>query len=253
MVKKAITNFDSSKVSGPDCIPVVVLKNCGPELSYILAKLFNKCLKESCFLDCWKVSSVVPAFKNVGDRSTAKNYHPVSLLSVVSKVFEKLVNNRIVDHLEKCGLFSDFQYGFRSSRLTADLLTVVFDRIARAFNRSGATQAVALDISKAADRAFGMLVFFTNLSLMEFQVRYLALFLLFLVIGGFGSFWMGNLRKNIQLMLVFLKVLFLVLHISYYTLMTFLMMLSVILLSMLMILLCTLNVIRHLIGGNNKN
>ena len=53
-------------------------------------------------------------FKNVGERSTAKNYHPVSLLSVVSKVFDKLVNNMIVDYLEKCGLFSDFQYGFRS-------------------------------------------------------------------------------------------------------------------------------------------
>ena len=57
---------------------------------------------------------MVPVFKNVGERSTAKNYHPVSL-SVVSKVFEKLVNNRIVDHLEKCDLFSDFQYGFKSS------------------------------------------------------------------------------------------------------------------------------------------
>ena len=211
MVKKIITNLDSSKVSSPDCIPVVVLKNCEPELSYILTKLFNKCLKESCFPDCWKVSSVVPVFKNVGERSTAKNYRPVSLPSVVSKVFEKLVNNRIGDNLEKCGLFSDYQYGFRSSRSTADLLTVVSDRIARAFNRSGATRAVALDISKA----FDMLVFFTNLSLMEFQVRYLALFLLFLVIGGFGLFWMGNLHKNIQLMLVFLKGLFLVLHFSY--------------------------------------
>ena len=70
---------------------------------------------------------------------------------MVSKVFEKLVNNRIADHLEKCGLFSDFQYGFRSSRSTADLLTVVSDRIARAFKRSGATQT-----------EFGMLVFFTN-------------------------------------------------------------------------------------------
>ena len=125
MVNKVITNLDSSKASGPDCIPVVVLKNCEPELSYILAKLFNKCLRESCFPDCWKVSSVVPVFRNVGERSTAKNYRPVSLLSVVSKVFEKLVNNRIVDHLEECGLFSDFQYGFRSSRSTADLLTVV--------------------------------------------------------------------------------------------------------------------------------
>ena len=52
----------------------------------------------------------------LGEMSTAKDYYPDSLLSVVSKVFEKLVNNSIVDHTEKCGLFSDFQYGFRSSR-----------------------------------------------------------------------------------------------------------------------------------------
>ena len=44
---------------------------------------------------------------NVGEQSTAKNYHPVSRLSVVSKAFEKLVNNRIDDHQEKCGLLSD--------------------------------------------------------------------------------------------------------------------------------------------------
>ena len=73
---------------------------------------------------------------------------------MVSKVFEKLVNNRIVDHLEKCCLFSDFQYGFRSSRSTTDLLIIVSDRIARAFNRSGATRAVTLDISNAFDRAW---------------------------------------------------------------------------------------------------
>ena len=115
MVKNVIRNLDSSKASGPDCIPVVVLKNCEPELSYIPAKLFNVSLKESCFRDCWKVSLVVPVFKNVGERSTAKNYCPVSFLSVISKVFEKLVNNRNVNHLENCCLFSDFQYGFKSS------------------------------------------------------------------------------------------------------------------------------------------
>ena len=53
MIKKVITNPDSSKACGPDCIPVVVLKNCEPEISYILAKLFNNCLKESCFPDCF--------------------------------------------------------------------------------------------------------------------------------------------------------------------------------------------------------
>ena len=74
------------------------------------------------------------------------------LLSVVSKVFDKVVNNRTVDHLKKCCLFSDFQYGLSSSRSTADLLTVVSNRIARAFYRYGATRAVALDISKTFDR-----------------------------------------------------------------------------------------------------
>ena len=54
--------LDSSKASGADCIPVVVLKNCESELSYILADLFSMCLKECCFPDCWGVSSVVPVF-----------------------------------------------------------------------------------------------------------------------------------------------------------------------------------------------
>ena len=62
MVKKIIVNLDSSTASHPDCIPVVVLKNCEHELSYILAEVFNMCLKESCFPDCWKVSLVVPVF-----------------------------------------------------------------------------------------------------------------------------------------------------------------------------------------------
>ena len=93
MVKKVISNIDLSKVFGPDCIPVVVLS----------AELFNKCLKESCFPDCWNVSLTVPVFKNVEERSTAINCHPLSLLSVVSKFFEKLVNNGIIDHLEECG------------------------------------------------------------------------------------------------------------------------------------------------------
>ena len=97
---------------------------------------------------------MVFVFKKVGERSTVKIHHPVCLLSVVSKVFEKLINTRIVHHLEKCGPFSDFQYGFRSSRSAADRLTVVSDRIARAFNRSEATRAVALDISKAFDRVW---------------------------------------------------------------------------------------------------
>ena len=79
----------------------------------------------------------------------AKHYCPVSLLSLTRKIFEKLVNDRLVHNFGKCSLFPDFQYGFWSSYLTADLLIVVYNRIGRAFDRSGATQALTFDIFKA--------------------------------------------------------------------------------------------------------
>ena len=64
------------------------------------------------FSDYWNVSLVVPVFNNVSERFTAKNYGPANLLSVVIKVFEKLVNKRIFDHLEKCSLFFWFPLWF---------------------------------------------------------------------------------------------------------------------------------------------
>ena len=111
--------------------PVAVPKNYEPELPYILTELFNMFLEDCCFPDCWKISFMAPVFQNVGERSAAKNCHPVSLLTVISKVFEKVLSNRIVDHQGKCGLFPDFQYGFRTTRSTADLLTVVSRRTVR--------------------------------------------------------------------------------------------------------------------------
>ena len=111
-------------MSGPDCVPVLVLKNCESELLYILAVLFSICLEESCFPDCWKVSHQWSLYirmlgKDLQLKTTTLVV--VSLLPVISKAFEKLANNRIFDHL-----------GFRPSRSTADLLTVASDRIARA-------------------------------------------------------------------------------------------------------------------------
>ena len=82
-------NLDLSKTSG-HVVFLVVLKICEPELSNVLAGLFNKCLNESSCPVCWKVSSEVPVFKTFGKRSTAKNYHPANLLPVVSNIFENL-------------------------------------------------------------------------------------------------------------------------------------------------------------------
>ena len=184
MVRKVVMNLDLSKASGLDCIPAVVLKNCAPELSYILAELFNKCLKESCLPDCWKVSSVVPVLENVGDRTSAKNYHPVSLLSVVSKAFEKLVSKRVVDHLEKWGLFliSSMVLGLVDQLLIfSQLYLIEFPGLLTGLGLLESWHLIYPRLLKW----FGILVFFINLSLMEFQVRYSALFLLFSVIDNF--------------------------------------------------------------------
>ena len=134
LVKTAIPNLHLSNTSGPDWIPEVVLKNSlHSSGSYILTELFSICLKESRAPDC---------LKNAGEIFTAKNYYSVNLLSAISKVFEKSLNNR-----------SDFQYGFISFWSKADFLTAVSDRIAKAFNRSfWAIWAVALDVSEVFNR-----------------------------------------------------------------------------------------------------
>ena len=147
--------------------------------------------------------------------STAKNYCPVSLLSVVSKVFEKLVNNRIVDHLENFGLFP-----------VSGMVLCLLDHL-QTFSQLYLIELLGLLTGLGLLKlwhliyprlltGFDMLVFFTNLSLMECQVKYLVLFLLFLVIIVFKWFWMESLHKNIQLMVEFLKAPFLVLHFLLY-------------------------------------
>ena len=74
----------------------------------MLAELFNMCLNESCFPDCWKAHWLSLYLRMLGEMPTARNYRSVGLLFVVSKVFIKFVNNRRVDCLEKCGFFSNF-------------------------------------------------------------------------------------------------------------------------------------------------
>ena len=118
---------------------------------------------------------------------------------MVSKVFERLVNNKLVDHVEKCDVFSDFQHGFKSSQSTADLLTVMSDRIARA------TRAVALNISKAFDRVWhaGLLHKLKSNGISGQTFGLISSF--FFVIDVLEWFWIGSLHKNIQLMLEFFK------------------------------------------------
>ena len=154
MVSHAIYDLDAFKATGPDRIPSIVLKMCSPELSPVLAKLYNKCLAESCFPSCWKSSSVVPVFKNDGERSDPGKYRPISLLPIISKIFESFINDSLINHLDSTGLFSDLQYGFRALRSTADILTVLSECIYNSLDALGETRAIALDISKAFDKVW---------------------------------------------------------------------------------------------------
>ena len=153
-VASIIASLDPSKATGPDSIPVIVFQKCSPELSPILSKLYKKCVLESCFPSCWKLASVIPAYKNSGERSDPRNYRPISLLPVISKVFECLISSPLVQHLDSNNLFSDSQYGFRAGRSTADILTVISENVYRALNECGEGRAIALDISKAFDRVW---------------------------------------------------------------------------------------------------
>ena len=107
MISRAIYDLDTSKATGPDRIPGIVLMMFSPELSPILAKLYNKRLAEFCFPSCWKSSSVVPAFKNNGQRSDPGNYRHISLFPIISKIFESFINDSLTNHLDITGLFSD--------------------------------------------------------------------------------------------------------------------------------------------------
>ena len=111
---------------------------------------------------------MVPVFKNVGERSTAKNYRLVSLLSVVSKVVEKLVNNRIVGHLEKCGLFLIARMVLGLLHQLQIYLQLYLIELLGFLTSLGLLELWHLIYARLFTR-FGMLVFFTNLSLIVFS------------------------------------------------------------------------------------
>ena len=126
---------------------MVVLKYCEPELSYVPAKLFNMCLKDSCFSECWMSHRWSLHLRMLGKGLLLKTTALLVLILWLVKSLKNLIG-LLMTWRKKCGLFSDFQYAFRSSQWTADRLTVVSDKIARSFIRSGPTWAVALYIQR---------------------------------------------------------------------------------------------------------
>lgn len=150
-VTRLLSKLDTSKATGPDGIPARVLKECAKDLGRPITSLYTLCFRSGVQPSMWKTANVVPVHKR-DSKSVMKNYRPVSLLSILSKVMESIVNQRLTSFLEKHGLLSKHQFGFRGGMGTADLLTALHTEWIGTLAAGGAVQAIAIDIAGAFDR-----------------------------------------------------------------------------------------------------
>ena len=150
-VRRLLRQLDPSKATGPDGVPSRVLKECAEPLALPLSDLFSLCFRCGTQPSTWKIANVVPVHKRKS-KSEAKNYRPVSLLSIVSKVMEKIVNTSIMNYLEKGNLLSAHQFGFRTGLGAADLLTILNREWLTCLNSGGAVRVLAVDIAGAFDK-----------------------------------------------------------------------------------------------------
>ena len=152
-VLRKLMKLNISKATGPDGIPARVLKECASVLYKPLTSLFTFSLKTSIVPDDWKCANVVPIYKS-GGKCDPNNYRPISLLSIISKVMESIINDYLSKHIFGLKLISQHQYGFRAKHSTLDLLTSTTQRWTNALDKGSEVKAVALDISRAFDRVW---------------------------------------------------------------------------------------------------
>ncbi len=142
------TIIHPNKASGPDNIPIRLLKECASTIAPSLTCLFNKSLKLGNLPSEWKLSNVIPLHKK-GNKSYVENYRPISLMCVVAKVLERCVYNRLIDHIQN--MISAAQHGFlRGKSCTGQLLSVLH-RISENLDLGKQTDILYFDIAKAFD------------------------------------------------------------------------------------------------------
>ena len=138
------------KSGGVDKINTKVLKNIAYYIASPLEHIFNLCISKGFWPTSLKSAEVVPMFKS-GNRYLSTNYRPISLISNIAKIFEKLIHHRISKFLKKCNLLSDKQYGFRKEKGTNNALSFVSNLIHTNMNNDVPIIATFLDLQKAFD------------------------------------------------------------------------------------------------------
>ena len=152
---KIIRALNIHKAHGHDDISIRMIKICDKSLIKPLMLIFKKSIRSSCYPDIWKKSNIIPAHKK-NDKRLVNNYRPISLLPIFGKIFEKIIFNRIYNHLLKESLLNPNQSGFRPSDSCINQLLAITHKIFKAFdcNPPLEVRSVFLGISKALDKVW---------------------------------------------------------------------------------------------------
>ena len=149
-VYKLINKLKNKKSSGFDDLSAKFLKLCAPYISSSLANIFNASISKGVYPDLLKTARVTPIYKK-GAKSDPGNYRPISVLSQVNKVFEKILHKRLYKYLSKFKILYEYQYGFRQGHSTTQALVEITDRIKNAIDGKELTCGIFIDLTKAFD------------------------------------------------------------------------------------------------------
>jgi len=150
---KVLLGLNENKANGPDGIGNRLLKNIAKSIAKPLTLLCNRSLSESKFPSQWKLANVTAIYKK-NDASEAKNYRPVSLLSCMGKVFERLVYNVMYEYFIRHSLLTEKNSGFKKADGTTNQLVHMMDYIYQEIDKRRDVAIIFLDITKAFDKAY---------------------------------------------------------------------------------------------------
>lgn len=145
-----IRNLDVNKSSGPDGLPIKFVKDHHRTFSLLLRDVFNQAISTGVFPDCLKVARVTPIHKS-GSKTDINNYRPISVLSVLSKLFEKLLATRLLSFLRTHNIMYSHQYGFRTGSSTLTATSELIDEVYEAMDSRELVGVLYLDLKKAFD------------------------------------------------------------------------------------------------------
>lgn len=149
-VVETIYQLKSNKAPGIDNIKSEILKDIAPRISAPLTYIINKCFESGTCPSAFKIAVIKPLFKS-GDAVDVINYRPISLISNIAKIFEKILKNRITSFLNKFNILSEKQFGFREQRSTQDAIAYLTTKIYKNINISKPTLCIFVDLAKAFD------------------------------------------------------------------------------------------------------